>query len=75
MIQQILDIAFSGFWPFVGITILLNGLAYFLVNGVLRLFTRFFRMIMVLIKGWPPEHLDADGDWKPTQEEKEEDEN
>jgi hypothetical protein len=23
------------------------------------------RMVMVILRGWPPAHLDADGDWKP----------
>ena len=62
MINNILEIAFSGFWNFIGMAILLNGLAYFLVNGILRLFSRFSRMIMVRKHGWPPSHLDADGD-------------
>lgn len=24
-----------------------------------------YRCIMVTARGWPPPHLDADGDWKP----------
>ncbi|WP_158267503.1 hypothetical protein [Adhaeribacter arboris] len=53
-------------------TILLNGFAYFAVNGILRIvheifrfWLRFMRMLMVRKHGWPPPHLDADGDWKP----------
>ena len=26
---------------------------------------RILRTIKVSIRGWPPSHLDADGDWKP----------
>jgi hypothetical protein len=26
---------------------------------------RILRTIKVIFRGWPPEHLDADGDWKP----------
>ena len=63
MIIKTLEIAFSGFWQFCGITILLNGLAYFTINGILRLFSRFFRMLMIRKHGWPPSHLDADGDF------------
>ncbi len=66
--KQIIEIAFSGFWQFVGMMILLNGAAYFLVNGFVRLWTRFLRMIMVYKHGWPPPHLDADGDWKGESE-------
>ncbi|TXK52379.1 hypothetical protein FVR03_01295 [Pontibacter qinzhouensis] len=64
MIEKIIDIAFSGFWNFIGMTVLLNGFAYFVVNALLRMWTRLMRCIMVLRKGWPPAHLDADGDWK-----------
>ena len=65
MIERILDIAFSGFWPFIGMTILLNGVAYFIINGILKIWGRFMRMLTVRKHGWPPSHLDADGDWKP----------
>jgi hypothetical protein len=65
MINKILEIAFSGFWPFVGMMILLNGSAYFFVNMVVKMWVRFTRMLMVRKHGWPPAHLDADGDWKP----------
>lgn len=64
MIEKILDIAFSGFWPFVGMTILLNEAAYYTVNGLVRMWIRFMRMLQVRKHGWPPAHLDADGDWK-----------
>lgn len=68
MITKILEIAFSGFWSFIGVAILLNGLFYFSVNGFLRAWSRFMRMLMVRKHGWPPNHLDADGDWKPKDE-------
>lgn len=29
------------------------------------LVVRPLRAIMVLARGWPPAHLDADGDWRP----------
>lgn len=62
--KQILEIAFSGFWQFIGMGILLNGLFYFVVNGIIKFSSRFFRMLMVRKHGWPPSHLDADGDFK-----------
>lgn len=61
--NQILEIAFSGFWEFVGMSTLLYGVAFFITNGVLRMWSRFLRMLMVRKQGWPPPHLDADGDW------------
>lgn len=30
-----------------------------------RLVSRTFRATMVAARGWPPAHLDADGDWRP----------
>lgn len=38
------------------------------IRAAFRLITRLYRMIMVASRGWPPAHLDADGDWKPTPE-------
>lgn len=67
MIDKIIDVAFSGFFNFCGMAILLNGLAYFGINGLLRGWVRLTRTIMVSLRGWPPSHLDADGDWNPNQ--------
>jgi len=36
-----------------------------LAHQVLNLSSRLIRMIMVALRGWPPAHLDADGDWRP----------
>ena len=63
MIGKILDIAFSGFWPFVGMLILLNLVLTLVVNTLFKFWNRFLRMLMVRKHGWPPEHLDADGDF------------
>jgi len=38
---------------------------YGIVVVVLNTFSRFFRHLSIRKAGWPPEHLDADGDWKP----------
>lgn len=40
-----------------------------LARLVAILTSRVFRMVMVACRGWPPSHLDADGDWKPKDEE------
>ncbi len=66
---EILKCTLSGFWIFVGSYCLIGMILYFLVNGVIKTASRFFRMIMVSIHGWPPNHLDADGDWKPNEKE------
>ena len=39
-----------------------------LASLIFRLLNRILRTINVAIRGWPPEHLDADGDWKPLPE-------
>lgn len=61
MIEKILDITFSGFWPFVGMIILINSTLAIIVNEIVRMWSRFMRMLMVRKHGWPPDHLDADG--------------
>ncbi len=44
-------------------------LAFFLICSVYYLLRfiviRGYRTINVVCRGWPPAHLDADGDWKP----------
>lgn len=48
-------------------------LAFFLAWLVLQFagtcWNRLLRTIKVLARGWPPAHLDADGDWQPRAEE------
>lgn len=36
-----------------------------LANNLLKIVKMVLRSLLVLARGWPPEHLDADGDWKP----------
>lgn len=63
-IIELFKFACSGFWVFCGVSILLVIILHYTVNGVLRIFTRFFRLLTVSFRGWPPSHLDADGDYK-----------
>lgn len=44
--------------------VLVYTVSHMVLKSTLHLFARFFRVVKVLIRGWPPEHLDADGDWK-----------
>lgn len=47
--------ALWGIWP-----------VYFLLSTVLfRLPNRAMRFTVILFRGWPPAHLDADGDLRP----------
>ena len=60
---EILEFALSGFWKFAGCLTLFYCALFFMVNGLLQLWSRFMRTLMVRKHGWPPSHLDADGDW------------
>ena len=39
-------------------------LAYMLINGTVIIVALPFRAMNIRKHGWPPEHLDADGDYK-----------
>lgn len=65
LVNKILEIAFSGFFQFIGIFILFYIAVHYFVNFL----NRVLRMIMVTLRGWPPEHLDADGDWNEYEDE------
>lgn len=56
--KEIIELALSGFWKFIGFATILYIVCYY----SFLIINRFFRVINVMIKGWPPEHLDADGD-------------
>lgn len=40
-------------------------LAYAMIHVSANLINRILRTTKILARGWPPAHLDADGDWKP----------
>lgn len=45
-------------------------MTYILGEVAFRIINRILRTIKVLFRGWPPAHLDADGDWKPEKDAK-----
>lgn len=61
---EILNFMFKGFWHFLGCFLIL---CIVLQSGC-NLITRTYRMVMVSLRGWPPSHLDADGDWNEYEE-------
>ena len=74
-IFKIFDLACSGFWPFIGVSLLCSMFLYFGVNGILNAWSKLLSRLAVYFRGWPPTHLDADGDFqdkeaKTTQEPK-----
>ena len=63
------------FWEFWNANPFLAWCALWLFWGIVpiatvaaSLITRLYRAVMVSARGWPPEHLDADGDWRPADE-------
>lgn len=56
--------ACSGFWTFVGVLILLNVIVGIVITGIVEMWSRYMRYLMVKKHGWPPEHLDADWDFE-----------
>lgn len=59
LMPHFIDTIFSGFWPFMGF-LLIVGLG---VRTIMFVYNRTMRMLMVRKQGWPPAHIDADGDW------------
>ena len=55
---------FSSFWIWLGALIMLG----VIVDAPIKIASRLTRRSMVIKKGWPPAHLDADGDWKKEPE-------
>ncbi len=64
---EILKLVSDNFGAFfiVGIGLYLGAiLIEVFINITFKIFNRFMRMLMVRKHGWPPSHLDADGDFK-----------
>jgi len=62
---ELLKYVTSGFWVFIGTFALLTSILHYGVNGVIKITSRLIRLAMVLLRGWPDNELDADGDFKP----------
>lgn len=58
--MEVLEFVFKDFWNFTGSLIILSIVLHFLHVGWLR----FWRFWNIQKHGWPPEHIDADGDFK-----------
>lgn len=62
--RDTLEFVFSSFWVWVGCWFIF----YVAAETIYKCWTRFTRMRMVRKHGWPPSHLDADGDWESTKD-------
>lgn len=70
MIEKMLEITFSGFWEFVGMWLLLGLFMQLALHFIFRMYNRALRSMNIKRHGWPPPHLDADGDLReiPTEQ-------
>lgn len=63
-------IAFAGeHWFLAWCLLWLLWAPYLTLCLAVKLAARTCRLLMVALRGWPPQHLDADGDWKPQPQE------
>lgn len=62
---EVLQFWFSGFWIWLGGLIV----ASMILKAILIAWTAVFRCVSVSLRGWPPEHLDADGDFHTADKE------
>lgn len=56
-------ILFRDIWTIMGTIVLTYLFLYFVINMIIRIWSRYMRMCVVKKHGWPPSHLDADGDF------------
>lgn len=63
--MEFMQFIFSSFWIWLGFFILLA----LIISFIFRVIARLIRRSMIRHQGWPPAHLDADGDFKENSEE------
>ena len=62
MIKDLLIICTHCFWHFVAGFAFFYVFCFFAVNGLIKFMKVIFRAVNIGIRGWPPAHVDADGD-------------
>lgn len=56
----------TAFLAFAGEHPLLTGFfGYLALEAFCKAANRLVRAVVIAARGWPPSHLDADGDWRP----------
>lgn len=58
--MEIIQYILSGFWRFFGFLVLF----ILSINFLFKCWSRVWRHMNIRKHGWPPSHLDADGDFK-----------
>lgn len=61
---EILEYCTSDLFIFIGSLILISVVLDSIISGMLKMWSKFMRMLMVRKHGWAPDYLDADGDHK-----------
>ena len=67
--------SFTGFLFFIAIIPTISWHIIIIFNKINDLVTKFIRMVNIIMRGWPPSHLDADGDFQTIEEEDDEEKN
>lgn len=62
---DLLKVVLSSFWTWLGTMLLIE----LVLVSICRVINRIIRNRNIAARGWPPSHLDADGDWKPEPKE------
>lgn len=65
--MEVMKFIFRDFWTWLGFFVLLNTVLYYTVNGTMRMWSRLLRSCNIRKYGYPPEHCDADGDFKASK--------
>lgn len=63
--MELLRFIFSNFWIWLGTLILI----YIPFECICIIIKSLVKRSIILKQGWPPSHLDADGNWKPVKKE------
>lgn len=66
--REIIEIAFSGFWAWLGSFIIFYCLLSGMCNLIFVVWNRFWRHWNIRKHGYPPPHCDADGDFRKEKE-------
>jgi len=66
--QEIIELAFSGVSTYIGFYLII----YLVLRFVYGMWARGLRHLSIWKHGWPPSHLDADGDWLVAEDDEQE---
>ena len=68
-IMKILEFSTSGFFTFIAVYSLLAMVLFFFINGIIKIVSKFFKLLQILLRGYPPAYLYEDLTEKEQKEE------